>query len=561
MLGRTAVAAVLAALALAPAASAAALVPFDGTFASDPIDITAPPGDGRLFVVERAGRIDVLSGGALSTFLTVPDVATDGERGLLSMAFAPDYATSGLFYVFKVSAAANGRLQVLEYRRSDADPNRGDPASARLVLAQDHGQASNHNGGQLLFGPDRDLFIDFGDGGSTPQNGQDTRTLLGKVLRIDPRLQPDGAAYGLPPDNPFAGNARCGPGPGAAPCPENFALGLRNPFRASFDRLTGDLVVGDVGDSTWEEVDVGRLTDPASGANSLRAANLGWATCAIAQTPPLFAYPHTGPAASSGCAIIGGFVVRDPTLGGLAGRYLYGDLCRTDLRTLDLGAPDADPQPAGPAIAAANTLISFGEDARGCVYAAADHGVYRVAPSASEPFACPNPVTPAFPGLGPQGAAGGPSGGGAGPSGGGAGASGGAAGASDGGAGGATGVGSSTGPGGAAAPDTTPPALRMGRVGARRGAIRIPVACDEACALSATGSLRFAGAAAAASSRLRPTHATAAAGTRATLVLRLTRAQRARARRARRVTARLRLDARDGAGNATVRRLRVRYVA
>ncbi|HEX3316468.1 MAG TPA: PQQ-dependent sugar dehydrogenase [Solirubrobacteraceae bacterium] len=572
MLRRTALAAVLAVLALAPAASAAALVPLDGTFASDPIYATAPPGDGRLFVVERAGRIDVVSGGTLKTFLSVPDVATDGERGLLSMAFPPDYGSSGLFYVFKASSAVVGHVQVVEYRRSATDPDQADLGSARVVLDVDHSQANAHNAGQIAFGPDGDLYVTMGDGAATPENGQKTASLLGKVLRIDPRVQPDGHAYGIPADNPFAGNPRCGPGDGAAPCPEVFAWGLRNPYRASFDRLAGSLIVADVGLDTEEEVNLGMVTDPATGASTLRGANLGWnacegtfalesttAPCTIAQTAPFFQYPHTGPAETSGCAIIGGFVVRDPTLGALRGRYLYGDLCRTDLRTLDLGAHGGAPQPAGLAIAAANTLFSFGEDARGCVYAAADHGVYRVAASASEPFACPNPVTPAFPGLGPQ-----PSqpplttttttGPGAGAGGRGASGSGGGSG------GGATGA---TSP---AQADTIAPALRTGGARARGRAIRIVVACDEACALSATGSLRFTGAAAsrggaAASSRLRPARAAAAPGARVVLALRLSRAQRARARHVRRVTARVTLTARDGSNNATLRRLRVRYVA
>src|SRR5919204_59182 len=147
-------------------------------------------------------------------------------------------------------------------------------------------------------------------------NGQSTRSLLGKVLRIDPRLQGDGSAYGIPPSNPFAGNPRCGPGAGAMPCPEIFAYGLRNPFRASFDRLTGDFVVGDVGENTWEEVDLGRLTNKATGDNGLRGANLGWAACEgnfatgsvtapcpLDQTPAFFAYPHAGSPAQTGCAV------------------------------------------------------------------------------------------------------------------------------------------------------------------------------------------------------------------------------------------------------------------
>ena len=582
-MGRRWALAVLGALvalgATAAAASGAALVPLgDAQFASDPIYAAGPPGDGRLFVVERAGRIDVVDGGALKTFLTVPDVATDGERGLLSMAFAPDYATSGLFYVFRVSSADNGELQVVEYQRSAGDPDQADPSSARVVLHQDHHQANAHNGGQILFGPDGDLYIDFGDGAATPENGQDTNSLLGKVLRIDPRRQPNGDPYGIPATNPFAGDPRCGPGPGTAHCPEIFAYGLRNPFRASFDRVTGDFIVGDVGQNTWEEVDVGRLTDPATGENGLRGANLGWATCegdfvqgsttqpcppALGQIAPFFAYQHSGDPAQTGCAIIGGFVVRDPTLTDLAGRYLYGDLCRTDLRTLDLGPAGPDPRPAGLATSTAS-LISFGEDARGCVYALADHTVYRVAAAASDPFACPNPSRPrsrgsaaarrrrpraeagrdrpaarrAASGDGSSGAGGGSSGGGS----------------------SAAGGGGSSGGGGASTIDTTPPRVRAARaVARRRGAVRIAVSCDEACDLTATGTLRFRGAAA--SARLRPARGHAEAGGRAVLSLRLTRTQRARAQRAKRTLARIVVTARDAAGNAATTRLRRTYSA
>ena len=330
----------------------------------------------------------------------------------------------------------------------------------------------------------------------------------------------------------------------AAPCPEIFAYGLRNPFRASFDRFSGDFIVGDVGQGTWEEVDLGRL-DAATRENGLGGANLGWATCegdfaqgsttqpcppALGQTAPFFAYQHSGDPAQTGCAIIGGFVVRDPTLTDLAGRYLYGDLCRTDLRTLDLGRGGPDPRPAGLATSTAS-LISFGEDARGCVYALADHTVYRVAASASDPFACPNPVTPAFAGIG-----GGAS------SGGGSSAGGGASG------------------GGASTIDTTAPSLHAARaVGRRRGAVRIAVSCDEACDVTATGTLRFRGAAA--SARLRPARGHAEAGGPAVLTLRLSHTQRARAKRAKRTLARIVVTARDAAGNTATTRLRRAYSA
>jgi hypothetical protein len=399
---------VLASLAFAASAQAAALLPLNGT--NDPIFVTAPPGDGGLWVVERAGAIRIFRSGVLrpTPFLTVPNVDASGERGLLSMAFPPDYQASRLFYVFAVAAGPDpldpagetGDLRVVEYRDPKGTPNVADPSSARLVLRIHH-PAGNHNGGQLQFGPDGTLYVSVGDGGATPELAQSRRSLLGKVLRIDPRAQPGGAPYGIPPDNPFAGGPLC-PRSGGVPCPEVFSYGLRNPFRFSFDRQTGDMAIGDVGQGTWEEVDYG----PRSGATStLNGANLGWSPCEgffqqgsttqpcglRGHRDPVFAYPHSGTLEETGCAIIGGYVVRDPTLGPLVGRYLYGDLCRGDLRTLGLGVAGADPAQAG--LSVGGSLVSFGQDSRGCVYAVADGTVYRVAKQADGHPYCSLPVS------------------------------------------------------------------------------------------------------------------------------------------------------------------------
>src|SRR5918999_1118143 len=187
-----------------------------GTFAA-PTYVTAPAGDGtRLFVVEKAGRIRLVrNGGAPTVFLDIaPRVdSNDFERGLLSMAFAPDYATSGRFYVYYTSqeipgppAIANGTLMIVEFRRSAADPDVADPASARTVLAVPHPGFSNHNGGQLQFGPDGYLYVGTGDGGGgndPDDNAQDQNVLLGKLLRIDPRVGPAGEPYTVPATNPF----------------------------------------------------------------------------------------------------------------------------------------------------------------------------------------------------------------------------------------------------------------------------------------------------------------------------------------------------------------------
>jgi glucose/arabinose dehydrogenase len=361
------------------AASGAALVPLAPASAwpSEPIHATAPTGDPRLFVAERGGAVRIFEDGVLrpTPFLTVPNVDTSGERGLLSIAFAPDYASSGLLYVFTVAASADeldpggqaGDLRIVEYRRSQGDPNLADPGSARLVLEMDH-SAGNHNGGQLVFGPDGLLYATVGDN-AVSGNAQDKTNLLGKVLRIDPRPS-SGIGYAVPPSNPFVGV------PGAKE--EIYALGLRNPYRASFG-ADGRLIVADVGSSLWEEVNAGNLS----------GANLGWPLCEgdcpspppqPGLTDPVFQYANAeSPPETTGCAIIGGHVVRDGTLGDLTGRYLYGDLCRADLRTIDLDAAGDDPRPAELSLPSGN-LLGFGEDAGCRLYALTDQTVYRIAP-------------------------------------------------------------------------------------------------------------------------------------------------------------------------------------
>jgi Glucose / Sorbosone dehydrogenase len=391
----------------AAGAQGLSVIPLNGT--NDPIYVTAPPFDGRVFVVERGGGIRIFRKGRLlaTPFLTVGNVDTGGERGLLSMAFAPDYQSTGLFYVFTVAAGPDaldpngqqGDLRIVEFHDLPGSPDVADASSARLVLRIHH-PASNHNGGTVQFGPDGMLYIGFGDGGDTPEQAQKGNGLRGKLLRIDPRLQPGGAPYGIPADNPNAGNPLC-PRSSGPPCPEIFAMGLRNPFRWSFDSQTGDLAIADVGQSTWEEIDYGARS---GSTNTLRGANLGWNVCegfflqGSTTDPcngsryrlPVFAYPHGGAAEASGCAVIGGYVVRDPSLKPILGRYLYGDLCRSDLRTLNLGVAGGDPRPAN--LAVGGGLVSFGQDARSCLYAVADGTVYRVAPQSNASPACQLPV-------------------------------------------------------------------------------------------------------------------------------------------------------------------------
>jgi glucose/arabinose dehydrogenase len=362
--------AVWLALALGPgtqAADAALHLDHVASF-NQPIFVAAPPDDpNRLFVVQRHGRIGVVRNGEKLSdpFLRIPGgVSTDGERGLLSMAFHPRYAENRKFYVF-YTLPGGGDIQIDEFLRSASSANRANPASQRHVLRIEHSMASNHNGGTLQFDADRLLYISVGDGASS-ENAQDRSTLLGKILRIDPRgTEQD--PYDVPSDNPFVGTA----GRDAI-----WAYGLRNPFRFSFDRETGDIAIGDVGQSAWEEVDF-RASGEASGANfgwdcfeGDHATPGGGTGClrpmGVEHEDPALEYAHVGGNCSS---VTGGYVIRDPTLEDLQGDYIYGDFCREDhLRTAQLTTTGAtndtdlgiDFDPGG--------LASFGEDAAGHIH-------------------------------------------------------------------------------------------------------------------------------------------------------------------------------------------------
>ena len=343
-----------------------------GSFGS-PIYVTAPKGDrSRVFVVERAGRIRVLLRGRRlgRPFLDISSgVRTDGERGLLSMAFAPDYASSGLFYVYFTDRG--GDIHVQEFHRS-SNANVADPGSRRNLLTVEHSRFSNHNGGQLQFGPDGFLYAGTGDGGSEGdpfRAGQNLSASLGKIIRIDPRAG-GGRPFRVPGDNPFIGRS------GARP--EIWAYGVRNPWRFSFDRATGDMVIADVGGSVQEEVDFARR-------GRSRGANYGWSVfegrsrfrrgSAPGAVAPNLVKTHN----AGWCAITGGYVVRDRSLRGVYGRYVYGDLCRSGLRSVVLrpGGARGD-RSLGVSVA---ELVSFGEDAAGHVYAVSLNGpVYRLVP-------------------------------------------------------------------------------------------------------------------------------------------------------------------------------------
>jgi glucose/arabinose dehydrogenase len=297
-----------------------------------PVYVTGAPGFPKLlFVVEQEGRIAAIDGGRRAgTFLDIRDLVDyGGERGLLSVAFPPDYAASKRFYVYYTDS--DGSIQVDEFQRRTA--TRAASGSRRPVITIPHPVNSNHNGGQLQFLGDLLYFAtgDGGSGGDPPNNAQNKDVLLGKLLRIDPRPA-GGAPYSVPSSNPFAGK------PGRD---EIYSYGLRNPFRFSFDTTHGQsrIAIGDVGQNQFEELDyttVGR----ADGANFGWDALEGFSkyTDENSGTPdpggtvkPIFAYPHSR---GGSCSIIGGYVVRDRRLAGLRGRYVYADLCEGQLRSL-----------------------------------------------------------------------------------------------------------------------------------------------------------------------------------------------------------------------------------
>jgi glucose/arabinose dehydrogenase len=341
----------------------------------EPTYLAAPRGERRLrFVVEREGRIRVLRGRRVlgEPFLDISqDVSTGGESGLLSMAFAPDYASSRRFYVYYTDN--QGFITIDSFLRSQSSPTRALPSSRRNVMRVPH-HRFNHKGGQLQFGPDGNLYAAFGDGGGggdPDRNAQNLGRILGKMIRIAPRAE---GGYSIPEDNPFRGR------PGARP--EVYAYGLRNPYRFSFDRARGDLTIGDVGQNEIEEIDfVPGAERP--GRAPPGGYNFGWSVFegrnpynagrARGHLPPVIDHSQD----EGFCSIIGGYVIRDRSLGrGWYGRYVYGDYCEPTIRLARLRRGTARTRPTRLRVA---NLASFGEDGRGRVYAVSLSGpVYRI---------------------------------------------------------------------------------------------------------------------------------------------------------------------------------------
>lgn len=350
---------------------------------TQPVALAQPRGEsGRLFIVQSNGLVRLIIGGRLQArpFLDVRSrISCCGEQGLLGLAFDPQYRRNGLLYVSYTDRSGNSRI--IEYRRSASDANRADPRSARTVLGQAQPEG-NHNGGNIVFGPDGLLYFGLGDGGGQGDqhgalgNAQNLGTLLGKIIRINPHRS-GSRQYTVPADNPFVGRL------GARP--EIWSYGLRNPWRFSFDRGGGGLVIGDVGQNSIEEVDWA----PAPGYG--RGANYGWrpfegtsvhapGESAPGAIPPVAQYPH---GAGGECSVTGGYVVRDPRLAGLAGRYLFGDFCSGRIWSAELRAGSLAATVSSPLPFTIGGLSSFGEDQAGRIYAMSyiSGSVYRLDPN------------------------------------------------------------------------------------------------------------------------------------------------------------------------------------
>ena len=334
-----------------------------------PLAVVNPPdGSGRLFVVEQGGRIKIEKNGQVfqQAFLDISDkVTAGGERGLLGLAFHPNYPENGFFYVNYTDR--NGNTVIARFQVSKTDPNQADPASEKVLLQQEQPFA-NHNGGSTVFGPDGFLYLGLGDGGSAGDphnNAQSLNTLLGKILRIDMN---GGDPYEIPADNPFAkGGGK----------PEIWAYGLRNPWRFSFDMKTGDLYIGDVGQNQWEEVDFVTAGTPGG-------LNFGWnyfegnhtygnkpAPSNLNAVPPVVEYDH-----SQGCSISGGVVYRGK-MAEWSGVYFYADYCSGKVWGL-LHAADGSWNNKL-LFENAGQVTSFGQDQNGEVYLVDQQGtIYQL---------------------------------------------------------------------------------------------------------------------------------------------------------------------------------------
>jgi glucose/arabinose dehydrogenase len=356
---------------------------------SSPLYVAAPKGDKRLFVVEKPGVIRVIKGNKTSTFLDISGrVDNNGERGLLGLAFDPDYATNGRFYVDYVDRST-ADTRIVRFTVSPPDADLADPAASQDIITIDQPGDTNHKGGWIGFRPGehKNLYIAMGDGGGAydgHNNGQTGTVLLGKMLRID--VSGSQAGYKIPADNPFVGSSEVSP--------EIWALGLRNPFRNSFDRQTGAFWIGDVGQDTREEIDF-------EAAGDTGGHNYGWRlregkikTPIVGgkkkgTTDPVFDYPHSGSSGSLGDCVIGGYVYRGPSIADADGRYFFGDCVSSRLFSYSYNADGTpiDLREETAAVLAGTGLggvSSLGEDSKGRLYVVGLSGTLVVL--------CPSPL-------------------------------------------------------------------------------------------------------------------------------------------------------------------------
>jgi glucose/arabinose dehydrogenase len=345
-----------------------ALAPFVSAGLSAPVFMTQPLDDGRIFVVEQGGRIRVVKNGALQTtpFLDITSrVLSGGERGLLSVAFHPQYATNHFFYVY-FTTQTNGDIHIERFTTT-TNADVADPTTAKVIITAPHSTYDNHNGGLLSFGPDGMLYAGLGDGGGGGDplgNGQNFNSILASLIRID---VDHGDPYAIPANNPFVGQANHRG--------EVWAKGLRNPWRYTFDKPSGLLYIADVGQNAHEEVDV---VPAASGG-----LNYGWnitegfscynaGTCSkTGLTDPVLDYPHT-----DGCSITGGYVYRGAALPRVQGHYFYSDYCSGFLKSFKY-SNGAVTEPTDWAITSSN-VTSFGQDFSGEIYLISGNTIYKI---------------------------------------------------------------------------------------------------------------------------------------------------------------------------------------
>jgi uncharacterized repeat protein (TIGR01451 family) len=352
----------------------------------------ARDGSGRLFFTLQSGQVRIYDGCQLlvTPFLDVSSlIVSGGEQGLLSIAFHPNFPATPYFYVY-YTRSADGAIVIARYRVQAGNPNLADTSTAVILRVIPHPTNTNHNGGQLQFGPDGYLYIGTGDGGGgndVPCNAQNDSVLLGKILRIDVNQSFNVSPYyGIPPTNPVFG---------AGPRDEKWAKGVRNPWRFSFDRSTGDLIIGDVGQGAREEVDL----HPAASAGG---QNWGWrmmegtictpgtsnvgcqvgtpACNDLSLLPPVFDYSHS----SGRCSITGGYRYRGTQVAGLAGYYVYGDYCSGEIFAANNPGGVWSSGTAAPLLDNAFNITTFGEDEAGELYVTGNGTVYRIVGAAPQ---------------------------------------------------------------------------------------------------------------------------------------------------------------------------------